>query len=103
MPLSECRCNPYGSLNTVCDKRRGQCVCRANVTGRACDRCAEGFWNLQSASGCEKCECNPVGSADSNCSSFTGRCNCKPGVGGPNCDACLEGFYGFSVGGCKGE
>lgn len=97
----ECRCHPYGSLSKTCDKFTGKCFCRENVTGRACDKCVDGFWNLQADHGCESCQCNVIGSVDRNCSSYTGQCNCKPGVGGRACDVCLDGFYGLSTTGCK--
>lgn len=99
--FTECRCNPYGSMGRSCDKYTGQCFCRENVTGRACDRCVDGFWDLQASRGCVNCQCNPIGSRDANCSQYTGQCNCKPGVGGQTCDVCLDGFYGFSLQGCK--
>lgn len=99
--FTECRCNPYGSLNRSCDKYTGQCFCRGNVTGRTCDKCIDGFWDLQASRGCVNCQCNPIGSRDSNCSQYTGQCNCKPGVGGLSCDVCLDGFYGLSIQGCK--
>lgn len=99
--FSECRCNPYGSLRRSCNIFNGQCLCRENVVGRSCDKCAEGFWNLESSKGCQSCQCNVTGSSDLACSSHTAQCNCKPGVGGLTCDGCLDGFYGFSANGCK--
>lgn len=71
------------------------------MTGRACDKCIEGFWNLEAANGCQSCGCNQIGSTNLNCSAYTGQCNCKTGVGGLACDKCLDGHYGFSINGCK--
>lgn len=99
--FTECHCNPLGSLAQTCNKHTGQCVCRSNVTGRSCDRCSEGFWNLDSQNGCQSCACNAIGSVNFTCNPYTGQCNCKVGVGGSACDSCLEGFYGFSTNGCK--
>lgn len=99
--IPECHCNPIGSLAQNCDKRNGQCFCRENVTGRTCDKCSDGFWNLESGNGCESCACNINGSINSSCNAYTGHCICKPGVGGQACDKCVEGFYGFSSNGCK--
>lgn len=101
--VSDCRCNPYGSLSRSCDKHSGQCLCRGNVTGRTCDKCNDGFWDLQVTRGCISCECNAIGSRDTNCSQYTGQCNCKVGVGGLACDSCIDGFYGFSTQGCKSK
>lgn len=72
-----------------------------NVQGRTCGRCSEGYWNLDSGTGCHSCECNEIGSKSFNCSAHTGQCKCKPGVGGLKCDSCLDEFYGFSTNGCK--
>lgn len=98
---SECHCNPLGAIKQTCNKQNGQCVCRENVTGRTCDKCSEGFWNLESANGCQSCACNTIGSINFSCNAYTGQCNCKPGVGGLACDSCLEGFYGLTSNGCK--
>lgn len=98
---TECHCNPLGSLASTCNKHTGQCVCRSNVTGLRCDRCSEGFWNLDSKKGCQSCACNSIGSINATCNAFTGECYCKVGVGGAACDSCLEGHYGFSMNGCK--
>jgi hypothetical protein len=99
--VSECRCNPYGSTGRTCHRNTGNCFCRANVMGRACDRCTDGFWNLETGTGCQSCDCNAGGSRDGNCSAYTGQCNCKTGVSGTKCDQCVDGFYGFSSNGCK--
>lgn len=98
---TECHCNPLGSIAQNCNKQNGQCFCRENVSGRTCDRCSEGFWNLESRNGCQSCACNAVGSVNFTCNAYTGQCNCKPGVSGATCDSCIEGYYGFSVNGCK--
>ena len=37
----------------------GQCPCRDNVRGRACDECTDGFFNL--TAGCQSCNCNTDG------------------------------------------
>lgn len=97
----DCHCNPHGSLSQLCNKQNGQCTCRKNIVGRVCDRCAEGYWNLESGIGCQSCNCSSMGSMNLNCSAYTGQCNCKTGIGGLACDSCLEGYYGFSVNGCK--
>lgn len=91
-------------MNRSCNRQTGQCHCRPNVTGRACDHCVAGFWNLESSrNGCRQCQCNAVGSHDMHCNIYTGQCNCKPGVGGEECDRCLDDHYGFTANGCKSK
>ena len=64
----------------------GQCPCKANVTGRACDQCTEGSYNLQAldTDGCTPCECNRQGTVGGNqaCDQVTGDCFCKDNVRG---------------------
>ncbi|XP_077506239.1 laminin subunit gamma-1 isoform X2 [Amblyomma americanum] len=96
-----CDCHRLGSLEgSECDPRNGQCACKANVAGRQCAQCREGYWNLQSGDGCEACNCNLVGSYNRTCDQRTGHCHCRPGVTGKQCDQCLPYHYGFSPDGC---
>ncbi|KAH8324869.1 hypothetical protein KR074_009874 [Drosophila pseudoananassae] len=96
----ECHCSNVGSLSSDCDKRTGQCSCLANVTGRRCDKCRPGHWNLTEGMGCRDCRCDPHGSRGNECNPWTGQCDCKIGVGGQHCNECTEGFFGFSTEGC---
>ncbi|KAL1415178.1 hypothetical protein MTO96_029694 [Rhipicephalus appendiculatus] len=96
-----CDCHRLGSMeDSECDPRTGQCACKANVAGRQCGQCREGYWNLQSGDGCEACNCNLVGSYNRTCDQRTGHCHCRPGVTGKQCDQCLPYHYGFSPDGC---
>ena len=38
----QCKCSLLGSRSVFCEKFGGQCLCRANVVGRRCDRCRLG-------------------------------------------------------------
>ena len=38
-----CDCHTLGSMSSKCNEATGQCVCRENVVGRTCDRCAQNF------------------------------------------------------------
>ena len=50
--LSECDCDPDGSLaGTDCEMFGGQCVCLPGVRGRRCDECSPGTFNI-SPTGC---------------------------------------------------
>lgn len=35
-----CACHPYGSINNICDRSTGQCLCQPGVTGRDCSSCS---------------------------------------------------------------
>lgn len=35
----DCECNPDGSISMECDMKTGNCLCKAGVTGRQCDKC----------------------------------------------------------------
>jgi len=39
----KCNCDGLGSTKTSCQSFGGQCVCRPNVIGRACNRCKSGY------------------------------------------------------------
>ncbi|CAF1263772.1 unnamed protein product, partial [Didymodactylos carnosus] len=52
-----CNCHPRGTRRTTgvqyltqCNLQNGQCQCKSNVIGRQCDKCEDGYWNLNSDS-----------------------------------------------------
>lgn len=110
-----CDCDPTGSqYDGECENRdddelnlvAGRCICKTYVTGRRCDQCQEGYWNLQedSPDGCEACTCDPMGTLETyGCDMYTGFCTCKRYVTGRNCDQCYPGFWGMSndLNGCR--
>lgn len=101
-----CSCYPQGTEQTddgvaICEQLSGNCRCKPNVTGRNCNECVSGYFNIISGNGCEGCNCDPIGSYNASCERFTGQCYCKPGVTGQRCDKCELNQYGFSADGCK--
>lgn len=78
----------------------GQCTCKTRVSGRQCDRCLAGFFNLSTSypNGCQPCSCNTTGTVAGNvsCHKTTGQCQCKADVLGLQCDRCRTGFYDIS-------
>ncbi|POI29393.1 hypothetical protein CIB84_006857, partial [Bambusicola thoracicus] len=47
-----CLCHTAGSVNQVCDKLTGQCICQdVSVTGRTCERCKEHHFGFDSVTG----------------------------------------------------
>lgn len=100
---TECICNANGTVpgfHDTCNYETGQCKCLANVIGIQCDKCADGFWNLNSGVGCEKCDCCGEGSTQATCNEDSGLCSCKPGYGGPRCCQCEYGYWGRPVSNC---
>ncbi|KAM9753080.1 LOW QUALITY PROTEIN: laminin subunit beta-1-like [Menidia menidia] len=90
----ECGCDPQGSLSSVCEASGGQCLCRPNVVGRTCDRCAPATYQFSPA-GCRACECDPRGARGPLCDGLTGQCPCVGGASGRGCDRCPPGHWGF--------
>ena len=92
-----CDCNLQGSLSQNCQKTGGQCVCRQNVIGRTCNRCAPYTYGFSGGSdGCEECKCNLEGTVyNTMCDRSTGQCRCRQGVTGRTCDMCKPGHYSF--------
>lgn len=47
-----CLCHITGSVNQICDKLTGQCICQdASVTGQTCERCRELYFGFDSVTG----------------------------------------------------
>ena len=91
-----CKCSEDGSFGhlSTCDEKTGQCVCKPNVEGKACDRCREGFhlmdrWNLL---GCSPCNCDVGGSVSLNCNE-QGNCECKKNFEGKTCNQLRKGPF----------
>ncbi|XP_013774278.1 laminin subunit gamma-1-like [Limulus polyphemus] len=111
MPKGDCKacnCYPPGTLPEAvdngiltCDLGSGRCHCQPHVSGRQCDQCDDGYWNLDSGNGCELCNCDPIGAFNRTCNVRTGQCFCRPGINGKRCDMCLPNHYGYSLEGCR--
>nr|CAB3263373.1 laminin subunit beta-1 [Phallusia mammillata] len=89
-----CDCDLQGSESSICDTWGGHCICKPNVIGRRCDRCAPGTYGF-GPTGCRTCDCHPEGSRDQFCDPTSGQCSCLPGVFGRRCDQCKAGHYNF--------
>lgn len=94
--LTACNCSMLGTVNNLgCDKHTGECVCKQNVVGEQCDRCAVGHYGLLSnyTNGCLQCDCDEGGAFDNNCDMATGQCRCRPHAVGRRCDAPEQGYF----------
>ncbi|XP_060145902.1 usherin [Globicephala melas] len=93
-----CDCDKVGTKNSsfLCDQIGGQCNCKRHVSGRQCNQCQNGFYNLQEwdPDGCIPCNCNASGTVDGDitCHPNSGQCKCKANVIGLRCDHCDFGF-----------
>ena len=98
-----CQCNPFGTFHSdenqlpECNSITGKCSCKPNVVGHDCEKCKDGFWNINSNVGCEACNCDPIGSVNATCSDLTGQCFCREGIFGLRCDKLMPLYFGFSV------
>ncbi|XP_037977855.2 laminin subunit gamma-1 [Plutella xylostella] len=101
-----CGCHELGTIESKegppeCDGLTGYCSCRPHVIGRNCDKCEDGYYDINSGEGCKACDCNLEGAYNSTCNAYTGQCYCKPGITGAHCDQCKPYHYGFSIEGCS--
>ena len=72
--ISACGCNitGYDSCSAVFNNDQSgvvidfKCACKAGVTGRLCDTCQFGFFNISSGIGCQSCSCNFLGTVVGN-------------------------------------
>ncbi|CAB4036359.1 Hypothetical predicted protein, partial [Paramuricea clavata] len=77
----------------------GQCLCKNKTTGRQCDRCVDGYYNLtaDNPQGCLACLCTTPGTVNAsiNCND-NGVCSCKPRVIGDKCSHCKKGTFNLA-------
>ena len=75
-----CQCYPIGTnlddgtFLPICNGFTGDCSCKPHVVGRDCDKCADGYFNIDSGQGCEPCNCDATGSQNATCHVVTGQC-----------------------------
>ncbi|XP_004376015.1 usherin [Trichechus manatus latirostris] len=105
-----CECDNVGTRNNsfICNQIGGQCNCKRHVSGRRCNHCQDGFYNLRESDpeGCSPCDCNTSGTVDGDitCHQNSGQCKCKANVIGLRCDHCDFGFKflrSWNDGGCE--
>ena len=83
------------SLQNACEQSTGQCDCKRYVSGKKCDQCADGFFNMEVNNhiGCEPCGCDIGGAVGNVCNMHTGQCRCRPRVEGLKCDEPIKDHY----------
>ncbi|KAL3869382.1 hypothetical protein ACJMK2_042067 [Sinanodonta woodiana] len=93
-----CSCDQCGSVS--CDNRNGACICKPDVIGTNCDRCAPNNWGFNSCNGCLSCDC-AAAAVTPQCDLQTGQCQCQPGTTGKQCESCISGYWNYGNRGCE--
>uniref|UniRef100_A0A8C4F0L3 Laminin subunit alpha 3 n=1 Tax=Dicentrarchus labrax TaxID=13489 RepID=A0A8C4F0L3_DICLA len=84
------RCKPlYWNLKS------GQCHCKPNACGHACDTCKDGYFLLQKKKyfGCQGCQCDVGGAVSMACNEMSGQCQCRKNVVGRKCTEPAPSYY----------
>ncbi|KAM9323132.1 laminin subunit alpha-3-like [Pholidichthys leucotaenia] len=93
----ECQCDLKGTLSGVgeCQQKNGQCHCKPNTCGLACDSCKDGYFLLQKKNyfGCQGCQCDIGGAVGKSCDDSSGQCRCREHVVGRQCTEPAPGYY----------
>ncbi|KAM3726093.1 Laminin-like protein [Dirofilaria immitis] len=92
-----CDCDLAGTLSGLneCSIEEGQCNCKRHVFGHRCDKCVDGFFQLEvhNQFGCQACKCDVGGALGIGCDMQTGKCRCRPRITGQKCDRPIENHY----------
>lgn len=108
-PCLPCDCDLSGVTDGgICvsmGSNAGQCSCKSVVTGRRCNTCQDGYYDMSPSNpdGCTSCECDTRGTTDGSesCDLDSGQCPCKSNVIGRDCSSCAPGHFGIEDdGGC---
>lgn len=93
----ECDCFQDGTLGTLdtCNSKTGQCPCKPSVSGRVCNECKDGSFDLLGGNvfGCRDCGCDIGGSLNELCNKENGQCKCKPRITGRTCSQPITTHY----------
>uniref|UniRef100_A0A8C9UHH5 Laminin subunit alpha 5 n=1 Tax=Serinus canaria TaxID=9135 RepID=A0A8C9UHH5_SERCA len=92
-----CKCDTKGTISgiTECRQGDGQCFCKANVCGKLCSACKDGYFNMENANyfGCQGCRCDVGGALGPSCEARSGACRCRQSTRGPTCTQPARDHY----------
>lgn len=88
---TECKCDPRGTVDEICDKGSGECLCKPGYFGARCDQCSPGFYGYPT---CRECNCSGSGSLSTICAP-NGKCPCDQRFSGRACDQCSVGYFKY--------
>uniref|UniRef100_A0A8C3MQ95 Laminin subunit alpha-5 n=1 Tax=Geospiza parvula TaxID=87175 RepID=A0A8C3MQ95_GEOPR len=92
-----CKCDTKGTISgiTECRQGDGQCFCKANVCGKLCSACKDGYFNMENANyfGCQGCRCDVGGALGPSCEARSGACRCRQSTQGPTCTQPARDHY----------
>ncbi|XP_005912783.1 laminin subunit alpha-3 isoform X3 [Haplochromis burtoni] len=93
----DCHCDLKGTLSGLgeCEQKSGQCHCKPNTCGHACDSCKDGYFLLQKKNyyGCQGCQCDIGGAIGMACNDISGQCQCRRNIIGHKCTEPAPGYY----------
>lgn len=92
-----CDCDQQGTVDGVCDKQVGGCICKPGYGGIRCDQCISGYYGYPN---CQPCNCSYVGSVSAVCDE-TGTCSCLSNFATRSCTECSPGYYNYPQCLCK--
>lgn len=88
---TDSNCDLKGTVDEICDKVTGVCLCAEGYGGPRCDQCLPTYYNYPD---CVQCNCSTVGSTQMVCDQ-NGKCPCMTSFAGKQCTQCSAGYYQF--------
>lgn len=95
--ILDCHCDLSGTVEGVCNKTNGKCICKEGYGDENCGVCLLGFYGFPD---CKPCNCSKIGAQGTTCSA-SGKCSCLDNFSGRTCNQCSPGYYNYPECTCK--